>query len=300
MITIDTIEPGATGSAHPFTVVIIANIALETPWTSGTVVADGVLTNRTTFDRCVRYVVDALHRRLPGAVEPLLSAPPLLGCTRILSIFEPGLAVTISHAFVGLDANSSLLVARRDEIAAFLRTQGIVADVVYAITEGSALHSRASAWSTTDDVAQGGVPFTYDGAALTHCFRAQIPGTIAMHVNASGPTAAHEFCHAISSYQNGRIVDLYANSSTGINNKHGRPIPATFGSLNATSHQSDQSRDHIGYPAGWQSYHCALHDLSRPALMDNYHQTAVPLACPNDTITRQFITDRLVVKSTRP
>jgi hypothetical protein len=301
VITFEIIDPGANDpGGPPFTIVIIANVALEAPWNSGRVLADGVLSNRATFNRCVQYIVDALHGRLPGAIEPLLSAPPLLGRTRILSIFDPSLPVALSNSFVGLDAQSSLLVARRDEIGAFLRTHGLVGDVVYAITEGDALHSRASAWFTTDDLPNGGVQFTFDGVALTHCFGAFIPGTIAMHVNASGPTAAHEFCHAISSYQNGSIVDLYANSSLGINNKHGRPIPATFASLNGSSHQSDASRDHIGYPASWQSYHCALHDLARPALMDNYHLTSIPLACPNDTITRQFIMDRLVVKTTRP
>jgi hypothetical protein len=208
--------------------------------------------------------------------------------------------VSLGHAFVALDPSSSLLVARRNEITAFIASKGILADIVYAITVGDEFHDRASAWFTTDDPRGGGIPFKLDGATFTHCYEPAIPGTIAMHVSENGPTAAHEFCHAISSYSNGSIMDLYVDSLPGINNKRGRPIPGVFGSMDTITYNSDPSRDHIGYDAGWQSYHSDLTDLTRPALMDNYWRAADPIACQNDKLTRKFIIDRLRAKMSRP
>jgi hypothetical protein len=295
-----TVLPGDAGKPNPFTILIVANPALEAPWSSGTVIRDRIVSKKAEFDACVKYIVDALTQALPLCAEPLLNDPVIRGRTRILSLFDPTLPVSPRNAFVGLDSGSSLLIARRDEINAFIAAKGILADIVYAITAGDDLHDRASAWFTTDDAAAGGIAFNFDGNNLTHCYEAAIPGTIAMHAHTTGPTAAHEFCHAISSYSNGSIVDLYVDSLPGINNKRGRPIPGVFGSMNTMSYGSDPSRDHIGYDAGWQSYHSDLTDATRPALMDNYWHAADPLACQNDRITRNFIIDRLRAKTGRP
>jgi hypothetical protein len=291
---------GDTTKPNPFTILILANVAMEAPWTSGLVTRDPILSKRPAFESCVGYVVNALTQGLPGCREPLLNDATVRGRVRILSLFDPTLSVTLSNSFVGMHSASSLLVARRAEIAAFIAAQGILADIVYAITDGDDLHKRASAWFTTDDPAGGGVAFKVDGSTFQHCFESSIPGTIAMHVAATGPTAAHEFCHAVSSYQNGSIVDLYVDSPHAVNNKIGRPIPPAFGTLDLKSHSSDLTRDHIGYPIDWKSYHSELIDSSRPALMDNYHFAADPLGCQNDGVTRQFIIERLRAKAARP
>src|SRR4051812_39418340 len=44
----------------PFTIVIVANPALESPWRSGTFVADPVTSNQTAFNACAGYIKDAL------------------------------------------------------------------------------------------------------------------------------------------------------------------------------------------------------------------------------------------------
>jgi hypothetical protein len=192
---------------------------------------------------------------------------------------------------------SKLLVARRNQIRDFLADEGVIADVVYAIS-ASSTHDRASAWFTTDDDTGPGTPFVVDGKTLHHRHRYLVPGTIGMHFNAASMTAVHEFEHAVSSYSNGQIVDLYVDSQPGLNNKHGRPIPLKFGTYGPWTFNSDFTRDGLTYPASWRSYHCEIHDPANPALMDNYYFASggIPEVCQNDKITRQFVRDRVIAK----
>ncbi len=112
-------------------------------------------------------------------------------------------------------------------------------------------------------------------------------------------TALHELQHAISSYSNGSIVDLYVDSPPGVNCKRGRPIPPDFANYNGAVLASDPIRDGLGYDPGWSSYHCGLIDPSLPAVMDNYFLGSTPDAGQNDEITRRFILDRLNAKLSR-
>lgn len=173
--------------------------------------------------------------------------------------------------------------------------------MAYAVTK-SPTHTRASAWFTTDDDLRGGVPFMLDGVPLTHRYYHVIPGTIALPVSRTSLTALHEFGHALSSYSNGSIVDLYVDDGTGVNNKIGRPIPPDFTTYNGIVVPSDPTRDSLGYPATWRSYHAALDDPAYPAIMDNYWLAGggtTPEACQHDQITRQFLRDRLLAKISR-
>jgi hypothetical protein len=154
-------------------------------------------------------------------------------------------------------------------------------------------------WYTTDDDARPGAAFSLDGIALSHRHWYLVPGTVAIHMNATSLTAVHEFQHAASSYSNGQVVDLYTDSLPGLNCKRARPIPASFANYAGTVYPSDLTRDGLGYPVGWQSYHCALHDPTSPAVMDNYYAAVSPEQCQNDTITRQFMIDRLRAKIAR-
>jgi hypothetical protein len=114
-------------------------------------------------------------------------------------------------------------------------------------------------------------------------------------------TALHEFGQPLSSYSNGSVVDLYVDSSAGLNNKRGRPIPATFATSSGIALPVDMARDGLGYPAGWQSYHCELIAPAVPAVMDNYWAapSGVPEHCLHDRITGQFLGERLLVKICR-
>jgi hypothetical protein len=285
---------------NPFTIVIVVNPVLETPWKSGIFMVDPITSNQAGFDACVEYILDALFGTLPHQQEALLADPTIAPHVRVVSLFVSGLPAQDSNALVAQDGVSNLLVARRTVFVPFLSGYRLQADVAYAVS-ASASHDRASAWFTSDDDARRGCPFALDGVTLYHRHYHRIPGTVAIHTNSKSLTALHEFGHALSSYTNGSVVDLYVDSSAGLNNKRARPIPTTFATYSGMTLPADTARDGLGYPAGWQSYHCELIDPTAPAIMDNYWQapSGIPEHCLHDRITRQFLRERLLVKICR-
>lgn len=298
---IKIIRRGDTTKPNPFTICIAANPALEAPWGSNAFAADPISANQVAFDAAVQYVDTALFGALPNQREQFINDPTVAAKIRVVSIFVQGLSLSDSNALVAQDGVSNILVARRTAFTPFLARYGLYADVAYAVS-GSKSHTRASAWFTSDDDSRGGVNFTLDGASLSHRYHNLIPGTVAIHTSSNSLTALHEFGHALSSYSNGSVVDLYVDSGVGLNNKLGRPIPPAFGTYNAVAFNSDSVRDGLGYPPGWQSYHSELIDANVPAVMDDYWQAAthVPEHCQHDKITRQFLLDRLQAKVARP
>lgn len=296
---ITTIRPGDTTKTDPFTVVIVSNPVLETPWKSGTFVVDPVTSIQTIFNAAVNQIVSALFGTLPGQREQFIADPTIGPNIRVVSVFVSGLPAQHSNSLVGQDGVSSLLVARRAVFMPFLAGIGInVVDVAYAVS-ASETHRRASAWFTSDDDGRPGISFTLDSGMFSHRFFNVVPGTVAIHVDMNTLTPLHEFGHALSSYSNGSVVDLYVDSGPGINNKNARPIPPHFDTYDGSALASDLVRDGLGYPASWSSYHCELIDPALPAVMDNYPAVATPEHCQHDRITRQFLMDRLRAKISR-
>ena len=294
------VRPGAQ-KQNPFTVCVVANPVLEAPWNSGAFVADPIIGQLATFQAAVAYIDAALFGLLSGQQEKVLADPAIMPFVRVVSLYDDGLPTIGSNSLVAQDGVSNTLVARRAMFNAFLTNYGLKADIAYAVSS-SASHTRASAWFTTDDDAQPGVGFTLNGnQGLVHRFYNVIPGTVAIHSTATSLTALHEFGHAISSYTNGKMLDLYVDSAVGFNNLLGRPIPPVFCNYNGGNFPSDPSRDALGYPPTWQSYHCALVDPTCPAVMDNYWLSQKgPIACLHDSVTEAFIRDRLIAKIGRP
>jgi hypothetical protein len=284
---------------NPFTICIVANPVVEAPWNSGSVMQDPLIGQLAAFQAAAAYIDSALFGLLPGQQENLL-ADPALTSIRVISLYDDLVSLALPNALVAQDGSSDILVPRRAVFSPFLATYSMNADVVYAVS-ASATHTRASAWFTTDDDTQPGVPFTLDGNQLVHRFYNTIPGTVAIHVTANSLTALHEFGHAISSYSNGKVLDLYVDSPAALNNKVGRPIPAGFCSYQGTTFSADPLRNGLGYPPAWQSYHCELVDPACPAVMDNYWLSAKgPVACLHDAVTKAFIRDRVAAKVSRP
>lgn len=242
----------------------------------------------------------ALFGLLPGQAETFLGDPMIGPQVKLVALFTSGLDAEDANSLVGQDSLSNLFIARRTAFNPFLARFGITADIVYAISKSDS-HTRASAWSTSDDDGRGGVPFTLDGVSLSHRFYSLIPGTIAQHSTSSSLTALHEFGHAASSYTNGQIVDLYVDSKPGANNKRGRPIPVQFSVYEGTTFAADTVRDGLGYPSYWSSYHCELHDHRYPAVMDDYWKAfdGTPEHCQHDQLTRRFLLDRVRAKLAR-
>ncbi len=298
----EILRSGDMSKTNPYTILFIANPALETPWNSGTFALDPVMTDQAAFDSCVKRSADCLFGAFPGQGEVFLADPMIAPRIRVISIFQVGLDALDANSLVTQDGVSNLLIARRQVYVAFLARLSQQADVVYSISKSDS-HTRASAWYTSDNDAGPGINFTLDGVTLSHRFHALIPGTIALHTSSSSVTPLHEFGHAASSYTNGSVLDLYIDSPPALNNKRGRPIPGGFATYVSTALASDTARDSIGYPAGWQSYHCEHHDPSLPSLMDDYWLASSgaggPDACQHDKITRQFLRDRILAKLSR-
>lgn len=294
---VSTRRAGAA-TAEPFTILIAANVAIEAPFNTGQFLRDPIMSDPNGFNSSVDYIENALFGNLPNQAESLLGDPALAPNVRLLTWFDAATPTTATHSFVGQDSGSLLIMARRMAITTFLQANNLIADVVFAVT-GSATHSRASAWYTSDDDAGPGVPFQLDGATFHHRKRYQIPGTVAIHRSANSLTAAHEFSHAISSYTNGRIVDLYSDQQIPNLNTKLRPVISPFATYANTAFAPGARAAAGGYPAGWRSYHCDLSAPAFPALMDNYWLGAPPERCENDLITRQFIKDRVAAKMSR-
>lgn len=281
--------------ANPYTIVLVANPGRRT--SAGALVADpmvgdparfatAVATSLTTMFTVTETVLQAFERSVALAI-----------------VRDATVAITDSVSLVQEDS-TNIVSPRRDLMNGYLRGYRLAADVVYAIS-GSPDHTRSSAWFTTDDATRAGVSFTYNGTAFSHGRFASIPGSIALGtpVDPTGLTALHEFGHASSDFNNGKIDDLYVDGlRSGLEvNKKARanatdPIPAQFATYNGTAHNSDQNRDGLGYPATWTSYHCALLDATRPNMMDNYWLTANPLQCRLDEVTFAWLSDRLAAK----
>ena len=294
---VTVMNPGDTTKPDPFTICIISNPVLEAPWKTGQFVVDPITSNQNAFDAAAHYICDVLFGRLASQREQLLADPTIGPKIRVVSIFVTGLPAQDVNSLVAQDTDSNLLIARRTVFLPFLKRFALNADVAYAVS-ASPTHMRASAWYTSDDDARSGVAFTLDGVSLSHRYYCLIPGTVAIHATASSMTALHEFGHALSSYSNGMVVDLYVDSSPALNCKVGRPIPPQFATYGATVNASDPVRDSIGYQSGWSSYHCELIDPGFPALMDDYWLAPdhVPEHSQHDKITRQFLADRVRAK----
>lgn len=117
-----------------------------------------------------------------------------------------------------------------------------------------------------------------------------------MHTTSDALTAAHEFGHAFSSYTNGFITDLYVDGGTEFNRKTGRPIPNVFATYKSVAYASDKTRDGLGYPEDWISYHPGLVDPAQPALMDNFYYSTGYVTSKHDRITKRYTLDRIEAK----
>lgn len=298
-ITTRTLRPGDTHSANPFTILIVSNGALEAPTGSGTFIRDPIADDQISFDACATSVDVCLFGGLPGQAEQLLNDASVAGKIRVVSAyFNPEDEPNDADSLVGQSSPDDLLEPRKSNFVPFLNRFGLRADIVYAIS-ASTTHMRATSLFTSDDQNSTGVPFNIDGVQRFHRQRCLIPGTVALHASAASVTPLHEFGHALSSDENGVILDLYVDSAVAINNKRGRPIPHSFASYDGVALSSDLQRDSLGYPSTWQSFHCELIDATRVALMDDYWQSKPPEASRFDAVTRKFLLDRLRCKIAR-
>jgi hypothetical protein len=289
------IHPGAS-KHNPYTIAFIANPAIRKE--DGTFISDPVLQNRGRFQSIVIHCFQNLF----NVTEDLLCVGNIDEQMRSVLIFDDSVIVSDDNALAA-EYTPNMMETRRKKLAPFLAKYQITADMVFVI-HGSLTHNRATAWYTSDDSARGGTHHYYDGIQRIHGHYPKIPGsaTIPLSVNPSGLTVIHEFFHAASDFNNGRVNDLYYDGqyvSTAINKKWRAsatdPVPADFSTYNTTTYSSK----HSGYPLNWKSYHSQSIDISRPNLMDNYWNADDPHLCRLDHLTYTWFRDRLEAKLSR-
>jgi hypothetical protein len=288
--------------AYPYTIAFVANPAIESQ-AGGTFNADPVLTNRAGYHNAVAYCLQNILRE----TEDVLRAGDIDAQMRFVSVFDATLAAQYENA-LARELSPNVMETRRGFLASFLARFREVADMVFVL-HGSTTHTRASAWFTTDDNSRPTLSFTYDGVSRKHGRFSSIPGSCTIPItNTIAMTALHEFGHAASDFNNGRVVDLYVDGTPGgfmVNKKFRAratdPVPANFATYNGTNFNADPNRDALGYPAAgpmpWISYHPQLIDATRPNLMDNYFFSFdTPRRCRLDQLTYAWMRDRLLAK----
>jgi hypothetical protein len=88
---------------------------------------------------------------------------------------------------------------------------------VVFVVHGSTTERQASAWYTTDDNSRPTVSFTYGVVVRQHGRFARFPGSCTIPVTvpcrlSSAMAPLHEFCHAASDFNNGKVNDLYKDT----------------------------------------------------------------------------------------
>lgn len=284
-------------------IVLVGNPAIEAA-TGGALTADPILRNRAGFQKMVVHV----FRNLFAAQEDLLRQNNFHVRTKISVLFDPTLPATAANALTHEVVSSTVMEVRRAALQPFLLGQGLRADIVLVV-HGSTAYTRSSAWFTTDRAAPS-TTFVYDGVTRSHGHFADIPGCAALAVSmpTNGLTVLHEFGHAASDFNNGKVFDLYNDSGAigayfFINKKFralaGTAIPAAFATLDGSGYPADPTRDGLAYPPTWRSYHPEEIDPTRPNVMDNYWAAANPQLCRFDKLSYRWLVERLRAKLTR-
>lgn len=279
---------------YPFALAIVANGAIDRDG-SLDLYADPVLGNRAGYHAIVDYAMGNLF----AVQEDFLRRDDRDAEMRTFSIFDAELATVEANTLCEEDPDSTVMFAKRERVKPFLANYGELADLCIAF-HNSATNGLGSANRCLDDYTRGSAEaFAFDGTVYDHWpFRAET-GSTAISVNnrTSKMTAIHEIGHCFSEDNNGRVRDLYNNSTYSelTVNKRWRgastdPIPADFASYRGAVFNSDPTRDGLGYGSGWVTYHCQLRNATVPNLMDAYS----PTSCL-DTVTYAWYADRIRV-----
>jgi hypothetical protein len=289
---------------RPYTMAFAANPLIET--VAGDLVIDPVMADRAGYQRAAIACV----RSLLTMEEDLLRQNDWDRQMRFISIYDATLSADEDNSLAREKEDSTIMVPQSHHAEAFLARYDAKADIVFVVFR-STTHDRESAIPTWDYVTSppSRTAFTYDGAEHVHGYYPRTPGaaTILSTIGRRVMTPIHEFCHAASDYNNGRVRDLYDDQlslSFAVNKKWRAqstdPIPAVFATYNGVDFPSDPTRDSLGYPTDWISYHPELISPDYPNLMDNYRGVRnSSLLCRLDRLTYAWFTDRLRAKLNR-
>ncbi len=303
-----------------FHIAIIANPGIQEAGKMGNdkpFIRDKILKDRPSFHRRVIMILESLFESAEDAFRDEEIEPYI----RIFTYFDDSLPADADNSLLRKNANFSTnnIVGPRSIdlpglLNGFLSRIGEKADVVVGV---SGLNFRCSAWFTTDD--GDGEAYKLDGVSYKYGTNVKTPGSFADTVyllpenrGYDKLTPIHEFLHAMSEKDRGRITDLYHDSynadTVNVNKKQksGQKIPAVFGKLNSTSYKSDApdgsyiGRGGLGYPGSEginTTYGPELIDSSSCNVMDNFTSSKIDWKkCRLDRLSHQYVVDRMKAK----
>lgn len=321
-----TVIPIGEETTH-YTLGVIANPGLQKSGSAGDnppFLQDPIMTKRPDFHKKVINILETLFDQS----EDVFRDPDIEPHLRIWVLFDATLKPGAKTALLRQSADTSFIMEPRsrdrpDLLPDFLKKYKETADVLDCVT-GDTKWNRMSAWFTTSS--GSGVSYTRDKKTYSHDPDVKIPGSFADTIypfyNNSGDKmiTIHEFMHAMSEKDNGRIIDLYNDLLFGGKgfevNKKSRPsdpagsvpgsnIPANFGEYEGTNYNSDApnppylGRGGLGYPGTDNikaSYGPELRDSTNPNLMDNFPAGTAPDHSELDKLTYQWVLDRIKAK----
>lgn len=292
---IKVLRAGDTSKRNPYTIAIVNNPAIEI---DEEFFLDPIVNKKSKFEKSVDYIHKCLFGNLPHQAEKFLNHPSINGKIKVVSVWVGKLPVADKNSLVFIEGEFR---ARRQMFVEFFSQFDLNPDVAFAVTDYKKEGRNASAFWAIDDKSKGGEYFTLDGKRLLHGYYHEEPGAVAIHTSDDSLTAIHEFGHAASS-ETGYIGDLYNESSQEfltVNKKFADKIPNIFCEYNGETYHSNPKRSPD--PRAQTAYHAALFDTDFPALMDNYTlvKNGFPEQCQHDKLTRQFLLDRIRVKTQR-
>jgi len=303
-----------------YRIAIVANPGIQETGKTGNdtpFLKDGILTDRPAFHRRVIRIMESLF----DSAEDSLRDEGIEPYIRLFTLFDDTLTNDADNSLLRKTANFNTdnIVGPRsidlpDLLNNFLGKFNEKADVVVAVSK---LQFRCSAWFTTDDTA--GDEYTLDDNTYKYGTNVKSPGSFGDTIYLMPEsrkydklTPIHEYLHAMSEKDRGRITDLYEDSYYSSDNnvnkrqKSGANIPAFFGKFNSTSYNSDapagsyKGRGGLGYPgddAINTTYGPELVDNSACNVMDNFTKSTIdPAKCRLDKLTHQYVMDRLKAK----
>ncbi len=301
-------------------IAIVANPGIQETGSAGNdppFLRDDILRDRPAYHRRVVRILESLF----DTAEDSLRDEEVEPYIRLYSLFDNTLANDADNSLLRKSANFATdniagprSIDLPDLLPDFLSRHSERADVVIAVSK---LNFRCSAWFTTDGA--DGDEYSLDGTAYRYGTDVTSPGSFGDSVllrpetqRYDKLTPIHEYFHAMSEKDRGRIIDLYHDnfdsSEVSVNKRQrsGANIPAVFGRLDSTSYNSDApngayvGRGGLGYPGADginTTYGPELVDNTVCNVMDNFTRSTMdPDKCKLDHMTHRYVMDRIKAK----
>jgi len=300
--SVSTLKPSTGSSPLPLT---LAFVVCPFYLYENTCTTDPISTGPDFLEAQITRALDDIYKS--SGPFPL-ALPEIQANTRILLIHDRGWQ-TVPPAqapqfavLCRISGSPARIEASRTRVVTFCAQYGIVPDA--SIIFSGAPSSIPTGWFGTDSPSRGGVPFTFDSLTALHAAHSQLPGVVAVSRRPLAPfQTRHELLHALSSYNNGQILDEYDASA---------PFPdIDFGSPAGFA----VNKRPISSPSDFTATHATYNNVPFPGELVTSRglRFSVPRPLPNtncimrsstgrpapDSLIMQFMTDRLTARIRR-